>query len=358
MPTKLNDCACCEGITAIVPGQVINRPGLSQVRYRVGTQVDFLRSALAALSDPEFSALRSLTTREIDDFTIALLDGWATLADVLTFYQERIANEFWLRTATERDSILRLARLIGYRLKPGVAAETRLSFFLDETPGAPTEVPLEIGTRVQSVPGTNEKAQTFETVEEIDARVEWNAIKPQVTQTFVPQFGDTHVYLKGTATNLKPGDALLFVGSEREQFSGSERWDFRRVTKVIPDFDANRSRVEWAQGLGTTSPHLVLPSANPKVYALRVRASLFGFNAPHPLTLSNDVRSHYGFTDGSDWPFTIAGQTIDHVRDRGGSSQIHARRQNNSGGLRHKRKPRPVPKSLSRDDGLWAKRTA
>ena len=305
MPTKLN------AITAIVPGQVFNRPGLSQVRYRVGTQVDFLRSALAALSDPEFSALRSLTTRDTDDFTIALLDGWATLEDVLTFYQERIANEFWLRTATERDSILRLAQLIGYRLKPGVAAETRLSFFLDETPGAPTEVPLEVGTKVQSVPGTNEKAQTFETVEEINARVEWNAIKPQVTQTFVPQFGDTHVYLKGTATNLKPGDALLFVGSEREQFSGSERWDFRRVTKVIPDFDANRSRVEWAQGLGTTSPHVVLPSANPKVYALRVRASLFGFNAPHPLTLSNDVRSHYGFTDGSDWTFTIAGQTID-----------------------------------------------
>ena len=137
---------------------VFQSTGLSQVRYRVGTQVDFLRSALAALSDPEFSALRSLTTRDTDDFTIALLDGWATLADVLTFYQERIANEFWLRTATERDSILRLAQLIGYRLKPGVAAETRLSFFLDETPGAPTEVPLEIGTKVQSVPGTNEKA--------------------------------------------------------------------------------------------------------------------------------------------------------------------------------------------------------
>src|SRR5258705_10744803 len=144
MPTKLNDCACCEGITAIVPDQVFNRPGLSQVRYRVGTQVEFLRSALAALSDPEFAALRSLTTRDQDDFTIALLDGWATLADVLTFYQERIANESWLRTATERDSILRLAQLIGYRLKPGLAAETPPSFFLDETPGAPAAVTVEI----------------------------------------------------------------------------------------------------------------------------------------------------------------------------------------------------------------------
>ena len=237
------------------------------------------------------------------------------MADVLTFYQERIANESYLRTATERRSLLELARLIGYELRPGVAASTLLAFTMDDTPGAPLETTVDIGTKVQSVPGPDEKPQTFETVEKITARVAWNAIKPQMTQTFVPQFGDTHVYLKGTATNLKPGDAILFVGSEREQFPGSERWDFRRVTKVIPDFDANRSRVEWAQGLGTTSPHLVLPSANPKVYALRVRASLFGFNAPHPLTLSNDVRSHYGFTnsDGSDWTkyFTFSGQTID-----------------------------------------------
>ena len=43
-----------------------------------------------------------LRTRDDDDFTIALLDAWATVADVLTFYQERIANESYLRTATER----------------------------------------------------------------------------------------------------------------------------------------------------------------------------------------------------------------------------------------------------------------
>ena len=80
---------------------------------------------------------------------------------------------------------------------------------------------------------------------------------------------------------------------------------------MIPDFDANRSRVE----LGARSRHDIaargVTVGEAEGDALRVRASLFGFNAPHPLTLSNDVRSHYGFTDGSDWTFTIAGQTID-----------------------------------------------
>src|SRR5262249_35604334 len=226
MPTKLNDCGCCEGITAIVPGQVFNRPGLPQVRYRIGTQVDFLRSALAALSDPEFSALHSLTTRDTDDFTIALLNGWATLADVLSFYQERIANELWLRTATERDSILRLAQLIGYRLKPGVAAETPLCFLLDETPGAPTEVTVAVGTKVRSVHGANEKRQTFETIEKLDARVEWNVLKPRLTTATVLSAGLKNIYLKGTATNLAPGDALLFVGDERLTDHHSNRWNF------------------------------------------------------------------------------------------------------------------------------------
>jgi hypothetical protein len=315
MNGKPDTCHCCEGVTAQTPATVLNRPGLAAIAYRAGTHSQFKKSMLAALSDVERPALQNLKTRDDDDFSIALLDATAAVADVLTFYQERIANESYLRTATERRSLLELARLIGYELRPGVAASTFLAFTMDDTPGAPLETTVDVGTKVQSVPGPDEQPQTFETVEKITARVEWNAIKPQTTQTFVPQFSDTHVFLKGTATNLKPGDAILFVGSEREGFSGSERWDFRRVTKVSSDFDANKTRIEWAEGLGTTSPHLVLPSANPKVYALRVRASLFGFNAPHPLTLSNEVRRHYGFADGdgSDWTnfFTFSGQTID-----------------------------------------------
>jgi len=311
MNGQLDSCHCCEGLTAQTPAAVANRPGLSAIAYRVGTHSQFKESMFAALSDATRPALQSIKTRDDDDFSIALLDVAATMADVLTFYQERIANESYLRTATERRSLLELARLIGYELRPGVAASAFVAFTMDDTPGAPLETTVDIGTKVQSIPGPNEKAQMFETVEKISARVEWNAIKPQIAQTFVPQFGDTHVYLKGTAANLKPGDAILLVGPEREQDHGSERWDFRRVTKVTPDFDAERTRVEWAEPLGTTTPQVVLPSANPKVYALRVRASLFGFNAPHPATLSDQTLTHYHLDGTTDWSFKINGQTID-----------------------------------------------
>jgi hypothetical protein len=107
---------------------------------------------LARLSSSDLPALRGLNTRDDDDFAVALLDGWAMVADVLTFYQERIANEFYLRTATERGSLLELARLIGYEPRPGVAASTYLAFKLEEAPGSPRTATVEAGTKVQSLP--------------------------------------------------------------------------------------------------------------------------------------------------------------------------------------------------------------
>lgn len=310
----LNDCGCCSGVAPQTPRSIENRPGLDRITYRVGTWQDFRESLLAelsSLSEPALAPLAGLRTRDNTDFSIALLDAWAAVADVLTFYQERIANESYLRTATERFSILELARLIGYELRPGVAAATSLAFIMNDTSGSPVRTTLDSGLKVQSIPGPGETAQTFETVESIEARIEWSALKPQMTETFIPQFGDTHAYLKGTNTNLKPGDAILLVGSEREGNTSSDSWDFRRVTVVTPDFSAGRTRIEWAKPLGTNWPHVVLPAASPNIYALRVRGSFFGYNAPHPLTLSNDTRTNYGLSGSSDWSYAISSQTID-----------------------------------------------
>ena len=307
---ELNDCGCCEGLDVRTPGEIHNRPGLAAIAYRVGTHATFRDSMLARLSSQDDPVLADLRTRDSDDFSIALLDAWATVADVLTFYQERIANESFLRTATERRSLLELARLIGYEPRPGVAASTALAFTLEEGPGSPRRTAIDIGAKVQSIPGPGEKPQTFETIEPIEARVEWNSLRIPVARMVIPHFGSRYVYLKGTTSNLKPGDALLFVGSEREHDPGSERWDFRRVTAVLFEHEADRTRVEWAEGLGTTSRRVV-PAARPQVFALRLRASLFGHNASHPATLSNETLAHYGIGPNSDWPFAISGQTID-----------------------------------------------
>src|SRR5713101_1746527 len=146
-----NDCGCGAGLRAETPVEIANRAGLAAIVYRAGTHAQFKGSMLAALSSAERPALQALMTRDDDDFSIALLDAWATVAAVLTFYQERIANESYLRTATERLSLVELARLIGYELRPGVAASVYLAFTVDDSAGTSKTAAVPAGTRIQSI---------------------------------------------------------------------------------------------------------------------------------------------------------------------------------------------------------------
>lgn len=224
----LNDCGCCEGIAQETPQMITNRPALTAIAYRVGTHQQFKASLLARLHSSRQVALNALSARQDDDFTIALLDAFSTVADVLTFYSERIANEAYLRTAVERRSVLELAQLIGYELRPGVAATTCLAFTLDDSPGAlgtalvpPTTaavlpeaaptITVDVGTKVQSIPGPNEKPQTFETIEKINARAEWNSIQPRLTQPQQIAATSQSFILAGAINTLKKGDRVLII---------------------------------------------------------------------------------------------------------------------------------------------------
>src|SRR4029077_4229229 len=147
-------------------------------------------------------------------------------------------------------------------------------FTLETAPGAPESVRLGTGVKVQSIPGQDELPQIFETVEEIEARAVWNGLQARLTQPELPALGATEVFLQGVATNLRPGDLMLFVGNERLHDPGSERWDERVLTVVEPDRAHGITRVAGEQGLGyQLSGHVIEPSQdNLKVYALRQRA--------------------------------------------------------------------------------------
>ena len=272
-----SDCGCCAGVAVQTPMMVYNRPGLGALVYRVGTHASFKHSLLARLSDAKWPVLQQLRTRDQDDFTIALLDAWAAAGDVLTFYQERIANESYLRTATERLSILEQSRLIGYQLAPGLAASTHLVFTLEDAPGSPEQAAkpllLPIGTRAQSIPGPDEEAQTFETIEAIEARPKWNAIPAQLAETQILAWDMTELWLEGTNLTLAIGDVLLIVTDA----GGSMEASLRRVTQVRPDANANQTRLRLEEISPVPQP---VTSNSPGVWVMRTIASPFGHNAP------------------------------------------------------------------------------
>ncbi len=107
-------CGCCPGTSVQTPQGESNLPGLSAIPYRTGVWASFRESMLARLSSSMYPALAQFKTRDSDDFSIAFLDASAVVLDILTFYQERLANESYLRTAQQLSSLTWLSRLIGY----------------------------------------------------------------------------------------------------------------------------------------------------------------------------------------------------------------------------------------------------
>jgi predicted phage baseplate assembly protein len=301
----LSRCDCCGGISVETPVRISNLPGLSAIAYRVGTYTKFQHSMQTRLADADLSGLNALKTRQPDDFTIALLDSWSMVCEVLTFYQERIANESYKRTATERTSLLELARLVRYKLQPGVAADAYLVYTLDETPGSPGQAIINIGTQAQSLPGPGEKPQVFETTEMIVAKAQWNAIRPVATK-IQPIFSSTKdIWVKGTNTKLATGDMVLIVDNSTSPMDPL----LLRVQNVAVDTAAGQSHIIFE---GYTSTHAAA-FTQPTIFALRQRASLFGHNAPDWKLMPKVIQDNYNKAHGisnppeGDWPYSPAG---------------------------------------------------
>lgn len=135
------------------PRTIHNRPALDWIDYRLGRYPE-IREALLRGLDAE-PLLADWTHRGADDPGIALLEGAAILGDILTFYQQLYANQAFLRTASWRDSVSDLVRLIGYRLSPGLGGRGTFAF---EVKGE-TAVTIPAGTPLQAqVSGLEAKA--------------------------------------------------------------------------------------------------------------------------------------------------------------------------------------------------------
>lgn len=73
-----------------------------------------------------------------NDIGVVLVDAFAYIADLILYYQDRIANESYPSTAVEPRSMVNLLRLIGYELEPSKPASVELQLFFE---------PSALGTR-------------------------------------------------------------------------------------------------------------------------------------------------------------------------------------------------------------------
>jgi len=91
-------------------------------------------------------AMPQWTSRDTGDFGVLFTDMISYVGDILSYYQDRIANEAFLATATQRASVLNLAALIGYTPSPALPATGTVTLVSD--PGTTGSILLPAATQL------------------------------------------------------------------------------------------------------------------------------------------------------------------------------------------------------------------
>jgi len=114
-------------------------------------------------TDKDFDALRARLIALVksvfpdwSDFSVAsfgnlLIEMYAFVGDVVTFYLDNQARESRLATATQRKNVIALARMLGYRLRGAQAATAVVLFKLARPPAAEVVIPAGTVVRTQEV---------------------------------------------------------------------------------------------------------------------------------------------------------------------------------------------------------------
>ncbi len=276
-----------------------NAPGQSQLTYRAGTYATVLQRLIDYLTthappDPAVPLLQ-LDVEPPENWGVGLLEAWSMVVDVLTFYQERIANEGYLGTTQEQYSLVEITRLTGYERRPGVSASVHLAFAVrSDRGGASLRSLIPTGTPVQSVPTSGQQVltfpdmrtppspqqlpQVFETSQDFEARTDWNAITLADTQhpgglTFWP--GAKMLRLDGVKTKLRAGDTILLLGNDPSYTDQNRHWVLADLAVITPNPTGGYTEIAWEQE--TRSSQDSAPIKNAQVFLLRQQAKLYTY---------------------------------------------------------------------------------
>lgn len=113
------------------------------------------------------------------DFGVALIEAFAYMGDILNYYIDRVANESYLPTASQRQNVINLAQLYGYRPAGYRSAYTTVRF----TNSSSSDVVLPTGTQVSGKAIIDDTVQTliFTTLEQVTVPAKVGAVAGQVT---------------------------------------------------------------------------------------------------------------------------------------------------------------------------------
>ena len=129
--------------------------GLKRFKYTDKDHQDIVEDCITRIK--EVYGSQYWNDFEEDNAGRMLLEAFAYVADLLLFYLDRQANETYLPTATERQNIINMCKLIGYTPKAAKPAQVNITVSVDEPHSLNVMLPAQ--SALESSDGI-----TFETV--------------------------------------------------------------------------------------------------------------------------------------------------------------------------------------------------
>jgi hypothetical protein len=237
------------------------------------------------------------------DLGMAVLELFAYAGDQLSYLQDRVALEGYLRTATQYESVKKLLRLIDYTLYPGHAARTDLA--IDAVGNAPLYLPA--GFAVSTRGTATSAAVIFETG--ADAVIQ-PALSTIALAVDAPSnaAGDEAILASIATAPLLPGTrVLLETGAVREFATVASRAIGGTTTTVT--FEAPlRNRYPHAG----TAPTRVCGNIVAATHGATIRASATGNGRPAQNVALEFAPLTYTL-DADDQPVSTLSVSVDGV---------------------------------------------
>lgn len=254
--------------------------GLDHLPRQIATFPEFRRAMLYLLQTEQVqlidtnnnlvtvSPLANWRARGKDDLGVMLLEMWSYVCDVLSFYDEAIANESYLRTSTLRPDIRKLVALLGYRPRPAVGSSVQLAAIADGR--LPLKLP--VGTAFRSGAFNGNPPQVFELGQEVTIHPLTNKWKILPPHPGAIQQNNPSQLTIAPAYDIKEAAVVLLLNSantaqntgqqvqQLEKYTGIDKKQYTRLS-----FTAN---TKLSAGTKLDKLKLLIPTQTAKLWTL------------------------------------------------------------------------------------------
>lgn len=186
-------------------------PGLTDLPRQYVTFNDYRRLMLADIASKP--VLKGWSGEVEHDLGVMLFDMWSYVLDVTQFYDEKIAEESYVRTAKRAVSTNRIVDLLGYKRKPALSSKVNLSVEID----GHDDITLKAGVRFRSEAFDDQPPQVFELISDVE-------VSPQFNKWLLVDIPDTkfpgRILVKPKGSGVPRSGILTIVDSSEEQVWG------------------------------------------------------------------------------------------------------------------------------------------